>query len=138
MHRTLKSTLPRPPEIEWGAQQKHFDLFMQHYNHERLHEALGQKTPGSCYASSSRPYPDTLPEMRYPSHVEAYRTDSNGVVNKGRLRIYVGYVLKHEIVGLESVSEGVWDIIFGPVVLGRVDERDAKDAYLTLKVIRNK
>ncbi|MNF08675.1 hypothetical protein D3C80_2091490 [compost metagenome] len=59
-------------------------------------------------------------------------------MNKGRLRIYVGYVLKHEIVGLESVSEGVWDIIFGPVVLGRVDERDAKDAYLTLKVIRNK
>ncbi|EPA92967.1 transposase [Pseudomonas umsongensis] len=138
MHRTLKSTLPRPPEIEWGAQQKHFDLFMQHYNHERLHEALGQKTPGSCYTSSSRAFPRKLPEMKYPSHVEAYRTDSNGVVNKGRLRIYVGYVLKHQIVGLENISEGAWDIIFGPVLLGRVDERDAKDGYLTLKVIKNK
>jgi putative transposase len=60
------------------------------------------------------------------------------VVNKGRLRIYVGYVLKHQIVGLENISEGAWDIIFGPVLLGRVDERDAKDGYLTLKVIKNK
>lgn len=137
MHRTLKSTLPRPPEIEWGAQQKHFDLFMQHYNHERFHEALGQRTPGSCYISSSRLYPEKLPEMRYPSHIEAYVVDSCGVVNKGRLRIYVGYVLKREIVGLDNISEGIWDVIFGPVVLGRFDEKDAKDGYVTLKVITN-
>ncbi|NVZ23882.1 integrase core domain-containing protein [Pseudomonas costantinii] len=138
MHRTLKSTLPRPPEVDWGAQQRHFDLFIQHYNHERVHEALGQKTPGSCYTNSQRMYPEQLPKMRYPTHVEAYRVDSNGVVYRGRLRIYVGNVLKHEIVGLESISEGVWDIVFGPIVLGRIDEKDVKEDYVTLKVIRSK
>lgn len=132
MHRTLKSTLVSPPEIEWGAQQKHFDLFMQHYNHERLHEALGQRTPASCYCSSDRPYPVRLPVMRYPSHIETYVVDSCGVVNRGRLRIYVGNVLKRETVGLERISEGIWDVIFGPIKPGRFDLKDAKDGYIRL------
>ncbi|MCO7569535.1 integrase core domain-containing protein, partial [Pseudomonas chlororaphis] len=132
MHRTLKSTLASPPEIDWGAQQKHFDLFMQHYNHERLHEALGQKTPASCYYSSQRTYPARLPVMRYPSHIEVYVVDSCGVVNRGRLRIYVGNVLKRETVGLERISEGVWEVIFGPIKLGRFDLKDAKDGYIRL------
>ncbi len=132
MHRTLKSTLASPPEIEWGAQQKHFDLFMQYYNHERLHEALGQKTPASCYYSSQRTYPARLPVMRYPSHIEVYVVDSCGVVNRGRLRIYVGNVLKRETVGLERISEGVWEVIFGPIKLGRFDLKDAKDGYIRL------
>ncbi|AMS15506.1 integrase [Pseudomonas chlororaphis] len=132
MHRTLKSTLVSPPEIEWGAQQKHFDLFQQHYNHERPHEALGQRTPASCYCCSDRTYPARLPVMRYPSHIETYVVDSCGIVNRGRLRIYVGNVLKRETVGLERISEGIWDVIFGPIKLGRFDLKDAQDGYIRL------
>lgn len=132
MHRTLKSTLASPPEIEWAAQQRHFDLFMQHYNHERLHEALGQKTPASCYASSSRAYPSRLPVMRYPSHIETYIVDSCGVVNRGQIRVYVGNILKRQTVGLERISEGVWDVIFGPINLGRFDLKDVRNGYVRL------
>ncbi|PYC44402.1 IS481 family transposase, partial [Pseudomonas soli] len=37
--------------------------------------------------------------------------------------------------GLEQVGDGVWDVIFGPIILGRVDVRDATDGYVTLKVL---
>ena len=135
MHRTLKSTLPSPPTVAWEAQQQHFDRFMQHYNYERLHEALKQKTPASCYVPSPRPFPEKLPEMAYPSHIECYPADSCGILNRRGLRIYVGYVLKHQIIGLEQIGDGTWDVIFGPIILGRVDERDAIDGYVTLKVL---
>lgn len=135
MHRTLKSTLPSPPAVEWEAQQRHFDRFIQHYNYERTHEALSQKTPAACYSPSSRAYPEKLPEMSYPSHVEAYRADCSGVVNRRGLRVYVGYVLKHQTIGLELIDEDIWDVIFGPIVIGRVDLKEAKDGYVTLKVL---
>ncbi|QZA56899.1 integrase core domain-containing protein [Pseudomonas sp. 2hn] len=135
MHRTLKSTLPSPPAVAWEAQQRHFDRFRQHYNHERLHEALKQKTPASCYQPSPRPFPEKLPEMTYPSHIESLPADSCGIINRRGLRIYVGYVLKHQTIGLEQVGDGVWDVIFGPIILGRVDVRDATDGYVTLKVL---
>ncbi len=108
---------------------------MQHYNHERFHEALGQRTPGYCYTSSSRRYPEKLLKLRYPSHIEAYVVDSCGVVNRGRLRIYAGYVLKREIVGLDNISEGVWDVILGPVVLGRFDEKDDTQSEFDLQFV---
>ncbi|AIN59542.1 integrase core domain-containing protein [Pseudomonas soli] len=135
MHRTLKSTLPSPPAVAWEAQQRHFDRFRQHYNHERLHEALKQKTPASCYQPSPRAFPEKLAEMTYPSHIESLPADSSGIINRRGLRIYVGYVLKHQTIGLEQVGDGVWDVIFGPIILGRVDVRDATDGYVTLKVL---
>ena len=113
MHRTLKSTLPQPPAIAWEAQQKHFDRFMQHYNYERGHEALGQKTPASCYVPSTRAYPQKLPEMAYASHVECYLADCSGIINRSGLRIYVGHLLRHQTIGMEMIGDDVWAIIFG-------------------------
>ncbi|MGN8278715.1 integrase core domain-containing protein [Pseudomonas sp. SMN5] len=135
MHRTLKSTLPSPPTVAWEAQQRHFDRFRQHYNYERLHEALEQKTPASCYKPSPRQYPEKLPEMTYPSHIDSLQADCSGIVNCRGLRVYVGYVLKHQTIGLEQVEDGIWDVIFGPIILGRVDVRDASDGYVTLRVL---
>ena len=135
MHRTLKSTLPSPPAVVWEAQQRHFDRFMQHYNYERLHEALKQRTPAACYKPSPRPYPEKLPEMTYPSHIDSLHADCSGIVNRRGLRIYVGCVLKHQAIGLEQVGDGIWDVIFGPIILGRIDERDAVDGYVTLHVL---
>lgn len=134
MHRTLKSTLPQPPATPWEAQQKHFNRFMQHYNYERGHEALDQKTPASCYSPSTRPYPEKLPEMSYPSHVECYLTDSNGIINRSGLRIYIANVLKHQTIGMEMIGDDIWEVIFGPVILGRVYAREAKNGYVSIKV----
>ena len=70
MHKTLKAETARPPAGSLSAQQVRFNRFLREYNEERPHEALGQRTPGSVYERSSRPFPGTLPELEYPGHFE--------------------------------------------------------------------
>ncbi|MCU1258841.1 MAG: family transposase, partial [Bryobacterales bacterium] len=37
-------------------QQGKFDTFIEEFNAERTHEALGMKCPAEIYAASTRPY----------------------------------------------------------------------------------
>jgi transposase InsO family protein/PHD/YefM family antitoxin component YafN of YafNO toxin-antitoxin module len=54
MHRTLKKEATLPPGDDQAGQQRRFDEWREEFVHERPHEALGQKTPGSVYARSPR------------------------------------------------------------------------------------
>ncbi|WP_043247418.1 integrase core domain-containing protein [Pseudomonas tohonis] len=134
MHRTLKRAVTQPVAAHMAEQQQRFDEFIQNYNQQRPHEALKQQTPSQCYKESPRTYPEQLPELTYPGHVEVYRADCNGILNRRGLRIYVGHLLKHEQIGLEQIGEELWAVHFGPVVIGRVDEQEQKEGYLSLKV----
>lgn len=136
MHRTLKRAAAQPPAPNTRAQQRRFDMFRHHYNAERPHEALAQRTPASLYTPSPRPYPEHLPEMIYPSYMHPHRVCDTGLVYWNAWRIYVGYLLAGEHVGIEPVGDGVWNVHFGPVRLGGFDERNTKpgDDYLTLKL----
>lgn len=134
MHRTLKFATVQPPEADLSSQQTCFENFLQHYNHERPHEALEQKTPAQCYVPSPRAFPDRLPEPSYPGHMEVYRVDGAGLVNRRGMQIYVGYVLQRELVGLELIGEGIWAVHFGPIVIGKLDEHERNDRYLTMRV----
>ncbi|MGL4995539.1 MAG: integrase core domain-containing protein [Deefgea sp.] len=137
MHRTLKLRIGQPGAADMAQQQVILDEFRQHYNDERLHESLGQRVPKSVYQASTRRYPETLPELVYPAYCERGRVCQSGLIYWRSLRVYVGYVLRGEWVGLELVGDGVWDVYFGPIRLGSLDEREVKGAkndYLTLKV----
>ena len=136
MHRTLKRAAAQPPAPNARAQQRRFDVFRRHYNAERPHEALAQRTPASVYIPSPRPYPERLPEMVYPSYMHAHRVCDTGLVYWNAWRIYVGYLLAGEHVGIEPVGDGLWNVHFGPIRLGGFDERNLKPAedYLTLKL----
>src|SRR6058998_3668358 len=61
MHRTLKHDVP--PQPTHRRQQNHFDLFLEQYNWQRSHEALGRKTPASVYRLSPRSYPGKIPPI---------------------------------------------------------------------------
>ena len=45
MHLTLKKEATRPAGKNFLQQQAKFDDFMQEYNHDRPHQALGMKYP---------------------------------------------------------------------------------------------
>jgi putative transposase len=111
-------------------------VFCHHYNAERPHEALAQCTPASLYTPSPRPYPKRLPELIYPSYIHPHRVCDSGLIYWNAWRIYIGYLLAGEHVGVEPVGDGVWNVHFGPVRLGGFDERNAKkgEDYLTLKL----
>lgn len=136
MHRTLKQAATKPPEKDWRPQQRRFDQFVSAYNHERPHEALGQKTPASQYQPSPRSYTDKPDELTYPDYFETRSVQKNGTVSCRNHMIYVGGILQDRRIGLCEIDEGIWETYYGPVLLGRFNERDAMRksiSYLSLK-----
>lgn len=123
MHRTLKAEATRPPSGNLQAQQTRFNRFRHEYNHERPHEALHQETPASCYAPSPRALPTRLAPLEYPGHYEVRLVSRNSGIRWNRHWVCVTHTLAGEYVGLEEVGDGLWDVYFGPVKLGRMDER---------------
>lgn len=137
MHRTLKQAVTHPPAQALRQQQTLFNQFQREYNAERPHEGLGQRTPASCYAASPRIYPERLPELEYPNWYRCQKVSANGVMYCLGRRVYVGYLLSGQWMGLETVTDGEWDVYFGPLRLGHFNERDTRGAqndYIVLKV----
>lgn len=126
MHRTLKAETARPPEAGLAAQQRRFDRFRRRYNCVRPHESLDDATPASCYHPSSRPYPRRLPALEYPGHFEVRRVSRNGGIRWHHHWVNVSHLLAEEYVGFEAVDEGLWEVYFGPVWLGRFHEATSR------------
>ncbi len=122
MHKTLKAETARPPRRTLAAQQRRFDWFRHRYNTERPHEALGQCLPASLYQASARPYPPTLLPVTYPGHYEVRRVSRNGGIRWGSRWVNVSHVLAELDVGFEEIDDGLWEVYFGPVWLGRLHE----------------
>lgn len=138
MHRTLKQAVTHPPEYDFDEQQLRFESFLESYNQDRPHEALAQKTPASCYQHSDRKYTDKPKPLTYPTYFVIRRVKGSGIVHLRGHRVYVTHLLEGYDVGLNEISQGVWEIYFGPLRLGRVDEREAQRksvSYLSLKSV---
>ena len=123
MHRTLKAEATRPPSGNLQAQQVRFNRFRHEYNDDRPHEALDQETPGSVYQPSPRALPQTLAPLEYPGHFEVRLVSRNSGIRWKKHWVCVTHTLAGEYVGLEEVDDGLWDVYFGPVKLGRMNER---------------
>jgi transposase InsO family protein len=126
MHRTLKDCVTRPPAANLKRQQRAFDEFQREFNEERPHEALGMKRPAEVYAPSHRPYPETIPPAEYPGHHEVRRVSRNGGVRWNGEWLNVGHALIEEHVGIEEVDDGIWDLHFRNLAIGRFDERELR------------
>jgi len=123
LHRTLKAEATRPPAASARGQQRVFDRFRTEYNAERPHEALGQVAPAKVYHASPRLVPGRLAQIVYPAHYEVRLVSRNGGMRWNKAWVNVSHVLAEEYVGLEEVNDGVWSVYFGPVLLGRMDEK---------------
>jgi putative transposase len=135
MHRTLKAATTRPPSNSRLAQQRRFDQFRKEFNLERPHEALEMQTPASRYTPSPRPMPDKLPAIEYPARFEVRYVSANGGIRWNRAWVNVSVTCAGEYVGLEEIDDGVWNVYFGPLKLGRLLERHMRieDPYGRLK-----
>ena len=131
MHRKLKVEATRPARASLDAQQRRFHAFRAEYNTERPHEALGNDTPAGHYAPSVRPHPAQLADRESPGHFAVRDVSRNvsrnwGVRWHNRCVSVMSHVFAEVYVGLEEVDDGVWSMYFGPVLLGRFDERDLR------------
>jgi len=135
MHRTLKAEATRPAAGSLSAQQKKFNRFREEFNEERPHEALDQQTPASVHRSSPREMPNKLPALEYPDRFEIRYVSANGGIRWNSEWINVSIVCAGEYVGLEEIDDGIWNVYFGPLKLGRLLERHMRieDTYGRLK-----
>lgn len=135
MHRTLKAEATRPAAGSLSAQQKKFNRFREEFNHERPHEALDQQTPASVHRTSPREMPNKLPALEYPDRFEVRYVSANGGIRWHNGWLNVSIVCAGEYVGLEEIDDGIWNVYFGPLKLGRLHERHMRieDSYGRLK-----
>jgi putative transposase len=131
MHRTLKAEATRPPAHSMPGQQVKFDHFRQEFNYERPHEALDMQTPASVYEKSTRAMPDRLPALEYPDRYELRLVSENGGIRWNSEWVNVSITCAGEYVGLEEIEDGIWNVYFGRLKLGRLHERHLRieDAY---------
>lgn len=135
MHKTLKAEATKPPAGSLAAQQRTFNRFRDEFNNERPHEALDMQTPASLYKHSTREMPATLPPLEYPDRFEVRYVSANGGIRWNCKWINVSTTCVGEYVGLEEIDDGVWNVYFGPLKLGRLIERHMRieDEYGRLK-----
>jgi putative transposase len=134
MHRSLKEKTALQPSRSFQGQQLRFDKFCDEYNHERPHESLGMQTPSELYKTSTRMMPERLPPIEYPNYFEQHLVHHSGVICRGNRFIYIGYILRGEHLGLEEIADGVWNVYFGPVLLGRYSEEIGKFVEMRNKI----
>ena len=121
MHRTLKRETARPARFNLLQQQERFDAFLEEFNKERPHEALGMKRPAQLYRKSPRAYPKVLPVLSYPTHDDVIRVSEGGLINfPGRRFLYLSAALSGQLIGIREQDDGRWLVSFANLDLGHV------------------
>ena len=124
MHLTLKKESTIPPEKNIAAQQDRFDRFREEFNDVRPHEALGMKTPSAVYRPSVRQMPKKIRAFDYPLHFEVRRVSRNAGIRWNRRWVNVSSTLAEEYVGFEEMEDGIFDVYFCDLRIGRFFEKD--------------
>lgn len=120
MHLTLKNEATKPPAFNFLQQQERFDAFLEGYNNERPHQALGGNYPGEVYTPSPRQYfhPDA-PE--YPFHDRTIQVTQCGRVCFAGRKFHLSTVFSRQYVGVREVDDGIWLVSFMDYDLGFFD-----------------
>src|SRR5687768_16465229 len=104
MHLTLKTEATKPAAPNFLQQQARFDAFLERFNHERPHQALGMRVPGELYASSTRPYRG-LTDLAYPFHDWTAVITHCGRLCFDRRKVNVSQVFAGQQVGVRQVTD---------------------------------
>lgn len=123
MHRVLHEQTAKPPAVNLAAQQRRFERWRRHYNHDRPHQALAMRVPAAMYHRSDR-RPTAL-HWTYPAAWLQKRTDPRGRIRwRGRARL-IGQAFGGRIIALRPKRPGVMSVYFGPHLLGELHDTDA-------------
>jgi putative transposase len=120
MHLTLKKEATKPAAKNFLQQQGKFDRFLEEFNQERPHEAIGMKYPAEIYTPSLKPYKG-LSDLEYPFHDRTITVTCCGRICIGRRKINLSTVFAGQNVGIKEVSDKIWLVSFMKYDLGFFD-----------------
>ena len=125
MHLTLKKEATKPAAKNFLQQQGKFDRFIEVFNQQRPHQAIGMQYPAELYVSSSRPY-QGLSDLEYPFHDRTITVTCCGRICIGRRKINLSTVFAGQNVGIKQVSDKVWLVSFMQYDLGFFDHETGR------------
>jgi putative transposase len=125
MHLTLKTEATKPAAANVLQQQARFDTFVDRYNRERPHQALGMRVPADVYMISSRPYRG-LGDLDYPLHDWATTVTHCGRICFKNRKVNLSQVFAGQQVGVRQVDEHVWLVSFMHYDLGYFDDETCR------------
>ena len=122
---TLKKEATRPASRNFLQQQARFDHFIDVFNRERPHQALGMKYPAELYQPSSRVY-HGLDALDYPLHDRSVTVTNCGRICIGRRKINLSRAFAGQTVGIREVAEKIWLVSFMQFDLGFFDHETGR------------
>src|SRR5687768_3203799 len=120
MHLTLKQEATRPAAKNFLQQQARFDRFLECFNHERPHQALGMRCPAELYQPSVRPYRG-LADLDYPFHDRTLTVTRCGRICFDGRKINLSAAFAGQNVGIKEIGEKIWLVSFMQYDLGFFD-----------------
>ena len=122
MHLTLKKETTTANFLQ---QQAKFDDFIDCFNKERPHQALGMDCPADRYQPSPRRYTG-LPDLDYPFHDKAVIVTTCGRICYNRKKINLSIVFAGQTVGIKQVEDHIWLASFMDYDLGYFDDETCR------------
>jgi hypothetical protein len=125
LHRVYQQEAVEPAACNLRAQKLRTNQWVQHYNRDRPHEALGMGVPAQHYRKSPRKLPTHVGPWRYAAEWQSRLVRSHGVICfRGRSR-FVGEAFEGERVGLKPTRVGIWEVYYGPLLIGELWDKDS-------------
>jgi putative transposase len=125
MHLTLKKEATKPAAANVLQQQARFDAFVEQFNQERPHQALGMKVPADLYVRSPRVYRG-LEELTYPFHDTTLTVTHCGRICFKGHKVNLSQVFAGQNVGVTQVGERTWLVTFMQYDLGYFDDETCR------------
>jgi putative transposase len=125
MHLTLKLETTKPAGANFLQQQAKFDDFIDCYNGERPHQAIGMRCPAELYRPSIRPYRG-LPELDYPLHDKTVTVTTCGRICYKQRKINLSTVFAGQNVGIRQIDDHIWLVSFMHYDLGYFDDETCR------------
>jgi putative transposase len=125
MHLTLKLETTKPAGKNFLQQQARFDDFIDGFNNERPHQAIGMRFPAELYRPSTNPYRG-LPELDYPLHDKTITVTTCGRICFNQRKINLSTVFAGQNVGIKQTDERIWLVSFMHYDLGYFDDETCR------------
>lgn len=121
MHGTMKAECCQPASANGVAQQKRFDRWRKEFNHQRPHEAIGQRVPDDVYHKSAIRLDESIAVDMYDPLEETHPVSESGHVSWQGRRWHVGDAFAGQAVIFEPREDAlVVGVRFANLVLGEI------------------
>jgi transposase InsO family protein len=125
LHRVYQEEVVQPVARSWRAYKARSERWRQHYNYERPHQALGMRVPAALYRRSWRKMPKRLKHWQYARQWESRLVKGKGMISFEGTGRFIGEAFEGDRVGLKRCRTGVWEVYFGPLLIGELWDCEA-------------